>query len=406
MRTIKFFILFAFLACIFSCSQDDQIESLDQLENDSIEKRQVTIANWEPASCVTLKIRVDGNCVSNWSRAVRKAILEFNKIPDVSFKMESVSNGPADIVVNCVDFGPGFSNLYGLSEIPTMDGQIGNDIYLNTDFDDNCTDVCWFQSIVMHELAHNLGILHNEENLGSPIGPIGDKTYDNSTGGFTYTFPDLTITAMQIAGTSQGSEIGSVFNTSTADCSTPNCTFTANDILALQTLYPLGDPCECLEAIDYWCECPEVLDDPCDCPESIENICDCPDNVTDPCDCPELFPEETEVKCYCVCYGLVPKEETRDFETVIAEIGRAEIDCDPVSIANCTQENTSVSYCEVERVCTEVEIVEEEECFCSCTIESSIHFPEPLTWEFIIDCNKPQECDSPNANANCRIIRR
>jgi len=397
MRTIKFFILFAFLACIFSCSEDEQPDISDQIDIDTeIEKRQVTLADWRPRECAAISIFINGNCAPNWVNSLAPAMQAYNDL-DVAINMVLAPSAlQADIVIDCVNMGGDFAGTRGLGEWPDVDGEIGGQIFLNTDFDNECANLCYYQAIMMHEIGHNLGLAHNGIQAGIDLS-VGSWTFNSVTGEFTNDNPNITLEGLQILGTANGVDPQSVFNAGLPDCNNPDCTFSQDDITALTTLYPLGDVCDCIE----------VLDDPCDCPTRVDDICDCPEAITDPCDCPELFPEETEFKCYCVCYQLTPIEETKNFETEYVEYSRTEVDCNQAATTSCTSENTSLNYCEIVRECELVpEEEEEEECFCECTIESTINFPEPISWEFIIDCNKPQECDSPNANANCRIIRR
>ena len=361
MKILKLLLALTAIIFIYSCVDDND----DLIEESSLEteERQVTLGDWEARPCANITIFVEPDCHNNWVDGVADAIQEYNNVPDISIEIQQVevNEPPADIVINCVDFGGGFANLFGLAEFPLNDGEIGDDIFLNTDFDENCTDPCLYASVLMHEIGHNLGILHNESSLGV-IGPnIGDKEYDPSTGEFTYNFPDATVIAEHIEGTQTGTETGSVFNSGT-NCGSPNCSFTADDILALQSVYP------CSGCSDLGCECPIL--------PTLEG--------------PASFCTD-EVKTYCV-NGLVDGWTLSTGTEECFEVSFEEPGIQTISIEVCPD---GLPDCCV-TASIEVEIRERKDgikCLCVCEAQEQSGRKNPIElWEVEVDCCDNRPC--------------
>ena len=369
MKFLKVLLALGVIIFLFNCTNDD---ILQQDAENNIETRQVKIGEWESQPCAQLTIFVDGNCHENWSSQVEFVIDSYNDVPDVAIELVQVTtNDPrADIVINCVDFGPGFSHLSGLSEIPATDGVIGDDIYLNTDDDEKCDEDCFYSHVIMHELAHNLGILHNEQT-GCAVGPIGNKTYNSTTGVFTYDDPDATIKAEQIAGTHVGTESGSIFN-ATTDCDNHSCSFTPDDILALQALYPL---CGCVDLAPCQCFLPEI-------------------NIVGPSEF--CFNTSDEIATFCAV-DLPPGSTL----SVSGDGFSSQIngDCIMVSFDDPGFIDINIEVC-IDGCCTTIvkTIAADNQCCntCYCECETPIEGTNPLEYEIVrnkISCLETESCD-------------
>ena len=264
-------LLFFISLCLFGLSscQDDMNEitpEAGELNRTEIESRQVTLEGWVPSPCADITIFISPNCGPNMSNGVEDAAVAYNQTNTAIHMTITTEEATADIVINCEDFAD--DNLAGLGEWPDEDGEIGGQIFLNTDFEDECDDPCYYQGLLMHELGHNLGLAHNGFQAGINL-QVGSWTFDPGTGTFTNDNPEITILGVQIPGTDdRGNNRGSVFNASILQCgwwvfNNPECTFSNDDIKALEFLYPLpSDPCDCPNAFGPY-DC--LLEDLCYC---------------------------------------------------------------------------------------------------------------------------------------------
>ncbi|MDF1697092.1 MAG: M57 family metalloprotease, partial [Saprospiraceae bacterium] len=228
-------------------------------------KRHLVLGDWTPAPCSVaqgIDIYISDDCDEVWQQGTEEAILEYNNA-NTSIHMNLSSNEEtADIVIRCEDFAEEgiWEFAAGLGEGPVEDGTIGRYVYLNTDYEDEGLECgpCLFRSIILHELGHNLGILHNEAAEGG-FWATGEYTFNEDgtfspSGSFT--------TAAWIEGTPLPGTIDplSIFN-GAGSCIDPICTFNENDLIALEALYPIPeDPCECPEYYEdeyQACACPE-----------------------------------------------------------------------------------------------------------------------------------------------------
>lgn len=246
MKSLKSLLFLLVLLSLYSCQEEiiqDQINHDDQ-----IEKRQITIAGWTPADCVSMNIFISPECEENWHQGMVDALAAYNEL-DIAVNMTIVEEEEgANLIIHCEQFSNTIPDLIGVAEIPLIDGEVGTEIYFNTNFENACEDPCWFQEVAMHELSHTLGITHNELNPGAMGCCAGPLSFDTETGKFDpWEFGEY-VNFEFINGTHEGFEEGSIFNAIASECEEANCTFTQNDILALETLY---DPCDCaLSSID------------------------------------------------------------------------------------------------------------------------------------------------------------
>lgn len=243
MKFLKLILAITAILLIFSCVDDDQLVEESNLET---EERQAGLGDgWVPAPCANITLYIDPDaCGPNWEASLPDAIAEYNNIPGVAIQMQQVMSPPADIEITCADFAN--NNSFGLGEWPDADGVIGGNIFMNTDFENSCTDPCFHAGSMMHEISHNLGFCHGEqEGLSGNVGPW----ILNANGTFTQVNTGQVTPLEHIPGTPTGlGDPNSIFNVH--DCADPNCVLSPDDIIALQSYYP----CEnCTEPL---CNCP------------------------------------------------------------------------------------------------------------------------------------------------------
>ncbi|MEM9546863.1 MAG: M57 family metalloprotease [Bacteroidota bacterium] len=387
MKHLKILIFMLTGILIFSCTNDDQKNQANGLINDSIVKRQAGLGDgWEPAACVNITLYIDPDaCGPNWEASLPAAIAQYNSVPGVAIQMEQVFSPPADIEITCADFAN--NNSFGLGEWPENDGEIGGNIFMNTDFETTCADACFYTGSMMHEISHNLGFAHGEQEGGN--GAVGPWTL-NADGTFTQVNDGAATGLEHIEGTPNGlGDPSSVFNVH--NCASPNCTFSEWDIVALQSFYPCAD-----------CDDPDLA---CQCPNIPIPFTPALDGPLDLC--------EDEIGTYCVT-GIDPGWTA----TMTANGNSTILDgdlCLDVSYATAGIYNVFVRVCSdnFPDCCTdvlmEVHVVPEDgECYCVCEAQEQ-HGPilgesgknikgnqsikgQIEEWKFPVDCCDPRPC--------------
>lgn len=236
MENLKLLILFGLIIFLPSCSDETVNPNLEAESEEiaEIELRQDEIPDFnflegcEPAN---ITFFINPNCNGTvYANAILNGIEEFNNSPTGIGLTQVGSAAAADIVLSCVDgnnCGEGVA-FFNDDILDTREANINLEILWENCL---CTDpnqagcnligfepACMFTRTVMHELGHALGIHHNGE---------GDH----------------------IAGTpNTGNDLNSVFNSGPVTngncdwCDAP-CVFNANDLTALQILYPLDCGC-------------------------------------------------------------------------------------------------------------------------------------------------------------------
>ncbi len=211
--------------------------------NDRHSTQDFTRMNYCEASNLTYFIDDCFEEDSPWIAGITSSIEAYNLSPTALFFSPATDAASADVIITCATSGCGkgrFPWTYVSGATLTSDfntypsgGTFGNIIQINSD---GCTSDCSsyelangvYQSVIMHEIMHNLGFYHNG--------------YGSSVPGITVNTPD---------GFTSGSDEGSIINNATnydSLCNMPS-SFNDNDILALQYYYPEfnmihGDYCE------------------------------------------------------------------------------------------------------------------------------------------------------------------
>ena len=254
MKILNLLLLIAILS-IYSCQdENEEIEFIDNTQV-KIDERQVRLSGWTPPSCATISVFVSENCGPNYTQGVQDAMVAYNETNTSINMVAAPDENSADIVVDCVDRDLGLH--VGIGQLPTEDEEVGGPIELQNVFENACDDPCWYQANLMNLFGRTLG-----------IGPNGVYSGTNSS--------SQTITFDHIANTdSRGGDISSVFNNSLADCDNPDCTFSEDDIIALETVYPLPEPCDCPEAYPpHACSDWEsqIIESQCPCPPGFKCV--------------------------------------------------------------------------------------------------------------------------------------
>jgi len=244
MTNFKLLIVFTSICLLGLYSCDDNLTTEKGNQSTALDIRQQTIEGWTPRECADLTIFISPECGQNMATGVQNAMDAYNATNtsiDMSFANSELD---ADIVITCGRFAD--PTLAGLAEFPVNDGEIGAELFLNTDFENACDDPCYFQGLVMHEFGHNLGLFHNEER-GTIVRQAGPVTFNPNNGTFTVDNLNTSVTTSHIPDTdNSGGDKGSIFNRFILDCEfwnfdTVQCSFSDDDIKALEYLYPKGD---------------------------------------------------------------------------------------------------------------------------------------------------------------------
>ncbi len=276
MKYLNYFLGIFILTLLVGCA-DKEFNLEHGHEHDHLVQTEVrqTRINFEPAPCSRvsdLKIFISGDCGFEWRVGSLRAMEAYNET-DTGINMTTTSDSTeADITIQCRDFANG--GIFGAAEVPHADGMVGAESYLNTDWEIWCSDPCFFQSVVMHELGHNLGFYHND-NICGQNGSVGDISIDaNGDIDFGNTLAEI----VHIPGTAPEGDDDpfSIFN-STTSCGSPFCEFNANDIIALETMFPRpDDPCQCPLAFSEdelaTADCFDDPDEPQPCGEPIPDL--------------------------------------------------------------------------------------------------------------------------------------
>jgi len=228
------YVLALILSILFiaSCSHDPIADEISPQEDTKIESRQWTVdfRPFDPCSG-PVSVYIEPCFIGTGYEPAIPASLDM--VMDVSSVEFVIVNNPnADLVFQCNSGGGACGQ--GGAFLPSGNGTIGGPINLvinptGCPCDPADLDLCFYIRTAAHELMHVLGVVHNEMP------------------GFNY---------IHVPGTPYGYEPGSLMNSggavfSTGNWCTPTCTFTDNDIAALDYLYPSCGACED--------ECPTVV---------------------------------------------------------------------------------------------------------------------------------------------------
>lgn len=147
------------------------------------------IVSNEYLSNICLGVKHDTPVSSSWHNALKKAITEYNNAlvgGGTKFCYIAPGTSPgarpsAVIVLEIKDYG----NTYWKAdaEWPTFSGKPGNRIKINTYFD---RDPDSMMATIMHEMGHNLGIMHTDDSKGNTVpgtsGADPDSIFRDATG--------------------------------------------------------------------------------------------------------------------------------------------------------------------------------------------------------------------------------
>ena len=365
MKTSQLTLLF--LLFIISCNKEaDNDQQLFSDEDQKLEQRHYVIDEWIPLDCAIITYSIEEGCDTDWENGILAAVAAYNDL-EVAIQIDPAPPGTeADIVIECVHFAS--STFGGVATFPAGDGQVGSQMLLNSNLE--CDNPCYFQHVVMHELGHNLGIMHNNGQSGNGVTEIA---YNPQTMEYDK-ISTIMVQPFHISNTPLGNIDGSVFN-NRGNCDEISCDFHPYDILALSTVY---------------------------------DQCECPETVDDPCDCPVVFEDEIETACFCICYGW-ELDDANPPNSHYTEVSRTEVECN-FSEGVCTDRN-ELYYCEIIEECRPIKIVTDpdpdpdpETCWCKCTIGDPGGHQE--SWEYQIDCNEPDQCGDQPFGGDCEIITR
>jgi len=248
---LSFLLLSYLFLTITSCTKEES-SFKDKISDFELELRQYKLSGFEndltPCEAANLTYYID-DCFTGtgYDGAIQAAMNAYNEAPISLFWTQVSDPNEADLTFDCetgncgtgvasppIDVEEAYPNVFPEGSVdPNVQttfpsgGTIGSLIYLATPEWDNCKcdeeelDQCFFMTTVMHEVGHTLGLMHND------------------LGGFS------SLAAEHIPGTPTGADPESIFNSGTYHifgqevgfCERP-CTFGANDINALQSLYP------------------------------------------------------------------------------------------------------------------------------------------------------------------------
>lgn len=228
------------IAIIITACEQEAITISDEIQDNStaaISDRHGHIAGlgvFEPVTlqeAARLKVFIHPCFIgTDYENAIPAALEDYNASP-TNLNFEIVSNiDDAHLIFRC-DSGTNCGQGYGAPPVEPhatvfpSGGAIGREIVLMTSWNScPCSpdelDQCFFEHTVLHEIFHNLGFVHNDE-----------QEY------FTY-----------VEGTPKDDYIpGSVINSGQSEYSsgnlcTPACELAEWDVIALQDLYPCAEP--------------------------------------------------------------------------------------------------------------------------------------------------------------------
>ena len=136
----------------------------------------------------TVNVFINPGMDINWRNASRDAINRWNAVSNSSLRLNittSLSNAHIEIIYDTQDPNVALAqNVFGMGEFPSANGLPGTRIWVNPDFNSNlfCNRAMTQNmriSNVQHELGHNLGITHTNQNFGNLI--PGTPTTDNGS---------------------------------------------------------------------------------------------------------------------------------------------------------------------------------------------------------------------------------
>jgi len=246
MKTLKLksillgFVAFCATILVITSCEQETVAIPDEVQDssaDGILSRQSHIGGlgvFDPVTAqeaANLTVFVDPCFIgTDYEDAIPAALETYNASP-TSLHYTIVTNiSDADMVFKCFDgtnCGQGYASPpvednaqgYPVTTFPSG-GVIGKEVHLATSWSScPCTpaelDQCFFEHKVLHEMTHTLGFVHNDEQFFTFVEGTSPENYDS----------------------------GSVMNSGSSDQSngvlcSPPCDFNANDILALQDLYP------------------------------------------------------------------------------------------------------------------------------------------------------------------------
>ena len=365
MKLFKALLTLGVFMLVFSCSNDDQLQPESNLET---EKRQWTLTDLTnpitPCEANELTYFID-DCFdgSAFDGAIQAGMDAYSNAP-ISINWTEVDNAAgAHLVFDCIaggECGEGIASFpvdlealhpdifapgdVGGPNVQTnfpSGGSIGGEINLNFPWATcSCSaaelDPCFFQALVMHEVSHVLGLVHND---------VEEILTNNGL-------------ATHVSNTPLGPQENSVINTGGFGvwCDKP-CEFNNFDITALQSLYPL------------------------------EVAVDAPTAI--------CVGEEGEI-----CVSLGDGIGLTTMIVIDGNASEFTGDCFPISFDDPGNHTISVVSCvtDCQEICTETELVvraynEDLECYCVCEAQEQSGRKNPIElWEIQVDCCDDRPC--------------
>ena len=172
-----------------------------------------------------IKVQITNSVTSNWPQAIRNAMSAWNGIPNTKINFTEVNFG-GDVVVSQEYLQDGF---LGFASFPKSDGTAGETVRLSTAHKDQ--SVSFLTQVATHEFGHILGLRHTNWFDRNNDGDQSDNENNDPEG--------RAIGAIHIPGTPTSYSANSLMN---ALASQTQGQLTQMDKLAVQTIYPDGDP--------------------------------------------------------------------------------------------------------------------------------------------------------------------